>query len=156
MSYCTVTDVQAVNPKRVYDATTTPTLTQLGTFITTIAAEVDTVLQGRGFATPVTAANTTAEFLAFLLALNARGAAAMAEQAMFPESKGMMAVPAAQVLWKQYQEGLKWLKEGPLPAGTVGEALPFSFFEKEGAGEVEPGKDEQAWAKPKFGMNKDF
>src|SRR3989304_10292797 len=109
MSYCTMTDVQGFNPKRTYGASTTPTTTQVTEFIAKIAGEIDTVLQGRGLTTPVTVPTAFAEFLE---QLNAVGAAALAERAMFPEASGLMGTTsAAAAHWKQYQDGLKFLKE---------------------------------------------
>lgn len=155
MSYCTTDDIRTINPKRVYSATSTPTIVQVEGYIDGVAAEIDSILQGRGYTTPVTAGTSSAEFVAFLLALNARGAAALAEQAMFPESRGLMAAPSGPNLWKQYQDGLKYLKEGQLPTGSAGEALPFSFREQHSADSDEPTEDNE-WAKHKFGINKDF
>ncbi len=157
MSYCTITEIQALNPKRTYGALTTPTQTQVETFIDQIGAEIDTILEGRGYTTPVTALSTTTAFYNFIVALCARGASALAEQAMFPEAGGQMSTPAAQILWKQYQEGLKFLREGQLSVGTSGAvaSLPFSFFEKNQAVEDEP-TENYDWQESKFGINKDF
>lgn len=153
MSYCTLTDVQGLNSKRTYGASTTPTTTQATEFISKIAGEIDSVLQGRGLVTPVT---TPDAFVEFLEQLNAVGAAALAERAMFPESQGLMGGVAAGALhWKQYQDGLKWLKEGALPTGTTAEALPFSFFEQNRANGTEP-TEENMWQTHTFGKNKDF
>ncbi len=153
MSYCTITDVRGFNPKRTYSATSTPTQTQVEEFISKIAGEIDTILQGRGFTTPVT---TPTAFVEFLEQTNAVGAAALAERAMFPEAQGLMGnTSAAAVHWKQYQDALKWLREGNLPTGTEAEALPFSFFEKNKATDEEP-SDDPSWVRPKFGKNKEF
>ena len=153
MSYCTTTDVKTLNPTRTYDAASTPTLTQVQAYIDQIAGEVDTVLQGRGLAVPVT---TPAVFVTFLKQLNAFGAAALAERAMFPEAQGMMGGTAASSMhWKQYQDGLKWMKEGSLPTGTSAEPLPFSFFERNIGIDAEP-VDDASWSRPKFGKNKEF
>jgi len=153
MSYCTTADVQTLNPTRTYDAATTPTLTQVQAYVDQIAGEVDTVLQGRGLVVPVAAPSV---FVTFLRQLNAVGAAAMAERAMFPEAQGMMGSTAASAMhWKQYQDGLKYLKEGSLPTGTTAEALPFSFFEQNVGSDTEP-VDDDSWSRPKFGKNKEF
>lgn len=153
MSYCTITDVKGFNPKRTYSATSTPTEAQVTEFIEKIAGEIDTVLQGRGLVTPIV---TPAEFVTFLKQTNAVGAAALAERAQFPEATGLMGTTsAAAVHWKQYQDALKWLKEGALPTGTTAEALPFSFFEEHKAVDTEP-KDDPTWVRPKFGKNKEF
>ena len=154
MSYCTIANVRSLNPKRTYGSTTTPTETQVNEFIANIAGEIDATLQGRGFTTPVT---TPTALVTFLLQLNAVGAAALAERAMFPESQGMEGgTSAGAVHWKQYQDGLKWLREGKLSVGTAAEAaLPFSFFEQNAGVETEP-EETYDWHKPKFGKNKEF
>ena len=153
MSYCTMTDVRGFKHKRTYDATSTPTETQVTEFIEKIAGEIDTILEGRGLSVPVT--ESTA-FVAFLEQLNAVGSAALAERAMFPEASGMMGgVSAASMHWKQYSDGIKWLTTGNLPTGTTAEALPFSFFGQNKANDTEP-KDAPSWVRPKFGKNKEF
>ncbi len=153
MSYCTITEVRGVNAKRTYDTTTTPTQVQVEEFIERIAAEIDVVMGGRGLTVPVT---TPAALVTFLEQLNALGAAAMAEQAMFPESKGQMSVPAGAVLWKRYQDGLAWLKEGSLPSDADdAAAIPFGLFTREEGSSTAP-KETYRWQRPKFGKDKDF
>ena len=153
MSYCILADVQGLNAKRTYSATTTPTIAQVTEFISKIAGEIDVVLQGRGLTTPVL---VPAALVEFLEQLNAVGAAGIAERAMFPDSQGQMGGVAAGALhWQQYQDGLKWLKEGNLPTGTSAESLPFSFFTDHKADESAP-HEEHTWQRPKFGKNKEF
>lgn len=157
MSYCVLADVQALNPTRTYSATTTPNTTQVQGFINDIAGEIETVLQGRGLAVPVT---VPAAFLTFLKQLNAIGAAAMTERAMFPEAQGMLGGTSAGALhWKQYQDGLKFLREGTLPTGAASDSgagnLPFSFFSENVGQETEP-TDDYDWQRPAFGKNKEF
>ena len=152
MAYAAIADVRAVNPKRTYSTTSTPTTTQVEGFITDIAAEMDTVIAGRGIVVPVT---TPAEFLAFVTHLNALGAAALAERAMFPEAAGIGATPSSVVLWKQYQDGLKFLKEGKLPVSMDSSAEPFSFHGEHQTTESEP-SETYPWQRPKFGKNKEF
>lgn len=155
MSYCTTTDIQALNPTRTYSATSKPTLTQVQTYIDQIAGEIDSILKGRGLATPIT---IPAEFVTFLKQLNAVGAAALAERAMFPEAQGMMGSTSASAMhWRQYQDGIKWLKEGQMPSDVDGDgtALPFSFFSDSISRDTEP-KDDYDWQRPKFGKNKEF
>ncbi len=152
MSYCTSADVQAANPKRTYSASTTPTLVEVGEFVSQIAGEIDTVLTGRGLTVPVTA---PAEFVTFLKKLNIVGAIAMCENAMFPEAVGQMSNVAAERFWKQYRDGIKFLEDGQLPSAagsTTG--LPFSFF-TENQGDTEP-EETHEWRKPKFRKNKEF
>lgn len=150
MSYCTTTEVAGLNPKRTYSATSTPSLTQIQEFIDRIAAEIDTVLRGRGLTPPATA---PAELVTYLKQLNTLGAGAMTEQAMFPEATGQMSATSAQVLWRQYRDGLEYLKTGPL-ASTEGAALPFSFASDQSGSTTEP-KD-TTWNRPKFGKEREF
>lgn len=126
MAYAALSDVQAVNPKRTYSATTTPTSTQVTAFLTDIAAEIDTLLTSRGLTVPVTA---PAEFLAHLKHVNAVGAAARAEFAMFPEAAESPAgSPQGDRLWSQYQEYLRALRKDSLPVTLVADLTPASFF----------------------------
>ena len=154
MSYCTLADVKGINSKRTYSATTTPTTAQIEDYIDQIAAEMDTVLEGRGLTVPVT---TPAAFLKFLVHLNALGASSMAEKAMFPETQGLVSTSSAAVLWKQYREGLDYLAAGNLSSEVIGDAtaLPFSFFEQNKDVDTEP-EEAHDWLKPKFGKNREF
>jgi len=114
--YASIDDVKALNPKRTYSATTTPTETQVGTYITLIEGEIDTVLLALGFLGDITA---PAEFITFLRLLNALGAAAMAEQAMFPETSEAGATPHWKALKARYEALLDKLSTGKL--------MPSSF-----------------------------
>lgn len=134
MAYAAITDVQALNAKRTtYSANTTPTAAQVTTFITNIAAEIDSVLAAAKTLTPVTA---PASFVGFLLNLNALGAAALAETAQFPEvpsgAGDQASSPHSQRLWKMYQDGLASLKDGsaidPLSACSSAEALAETYL----------------------------
>lgn len=152
MAYAVISDVRKENPQRTYSDSTKPTTTQVEGFITDIAGEIDTVLAGRGMTVPVT---TPAEFLTYVTHINALGAAALAERAGFPEASGPLATPASVVLWKQYQDGLKYLKEGKLPVSLDGSDVPFSYHEQRQGTEEEPAET-YPWQKPKFGKNKEF
>jgi len=141
VTYCTITDVQALNPKRTYNVSSTPTNTQVEAIIDQVAAEIDTVLMGRSISVPVT---SPSQFVAFLKGLNAHGAAAMAEMGMFPEALGMGATPHGQRLWNIYNKMLDRLRTGDLPAAAqTGD--PRSFFTEH------PDESE-----PKFGKDKVF
>lgn len=156
MVYCTITNIQALNTKRTYSATTTPTTTQVEAFITRIAEEIDAVLAGRNFTVPLTA---PAPLLAYLTHVNALGAAALAEQAMFPETTAPGTSASGVLLWKQYQDALNFLRTGALPTtgstGASGGDLPFSFAEQAKVTETEPAENYE-WQKPKMGKNKEF
>jgi len=156
MAYCTITNIQALNPKRTYGASTTPTTTQVEAFITRIAEEIDAILAGRDFTVPITA---PASLLAYLTHVNALGAAALAEQAMFPETTKPGTSASGANLWKQYQEALAILRTANLPSAGSGGAgagdLPFSFTEQNKDNETEP-TENYDWQKPKFGKNKEF
>ncbi len=149
MAYCTITDLQGVNPKRTYSATSTPTQTQVETHIANIAAEIDTVLLGRGLTVPVT---TPAQLVAFLKQTNAVGAAAMAEFGMFPEASGMGSTPQGQRLWTVYTKALDFLRTGRLPT-AVQTGAPFSFFTENITDEP---TEEYEWRAPKMGKNKEY
>ena len=152
MAYAALADVQAVNPKRTYGASTTPTTTQVTAFIDDIAAEIDSVLSARGLATPVT---EPASFLAHLTHVNAVGAAARAEFAMFPEAAESPAgSPQGDRLWGQYQEYLRALRRDALPVTQVHDDVPASFF-TENAGNTEP-YESIAWREPRVRRSMEF
>jgi hypothetical protein len=141
MAYAALSDIQAVNPKRTYSATSTPTTTQVTAFLSDIAAELDTILTSRGVTVPVTA---PAEFLAHLKHVNAVGAAARAEFAMFPEAQESPAgSPQGDRLWTQYQEYLRALRKDALPVTHESDLTPASFF-TENAGSSCP-EESYAW-----------
>ena len=152
MAYCTITEVRGLNPKRTYSASTNPSTTEVEEFIDRISDEIDVILQGRGFTTPVT---SPTELASYLVHVNAYGAAAIAEQSMFTEPIGPGATPHGTVLWQQYQQALKYLREGQLPVTTGAHPLPFSFHEQNLGNATEPKEDDE-WRNPKFGINKEF
>jgi len=152
MAYAALSDIQAVNPKRTYSATSTPTSTQVTAFLTDIAAEIDVVLASRGLTVPVTA---PAEFLAHLTHVNAVGAAARAEFAMFPEaSESPAGSPQGDRLWSQYQEYLRALRKDALPVTQIADTVPASFF-TENAGSTEP-YESSAWREPRVRRSMEF
>lgn len=117
MAYCTISDVRGLNPKRTYSESTTPTETQVNQYITDIAVEIDNVLQAQGYTIPVTSPEN---FVSHLKLLNTRGAAAMAEIAMFPEStSGPGGTPHGSQLLSLYKDGLKALRNGEIPASMA-------------------------------------
>jgi len=151
MAYCTITEVEALNPQRgAYSASTKPTSTQVEAHIVTISDELDTIIAGRGLTVPVTA---PAEFLSHLKQVNAYGAAALAEMGMFPEAGGLGTSPQGDRLWGIYTRALEFIKTGKLPV-TAQSGDPSSFFE-ENTGDTEP-SDEYEWRRPKFRKNMDF
>jgi len=77
--FCTIDDVKAENPHRVYDATSNPTSTQVTGFITKIASEIRAVIRKHGLdESALVAVQYTADLLN---TINAKGAAYMAERA---------------------------------------------------------------------------
>ena len=125
MSYASLSDVQALNPKRTYDATTTPTSTQVSSLITQVAAEIDMVLASQGYTVPVTA---PASLLTALKYINAYGAGALAEAGMFPEVAGLGETPHWKMLETKYQDWLKSLREGKIPPDLDKSADTISSF----------------------------
>ena len=144
-TYCDITDVRAVNPKRVYSSTSTPTETQVGIYITLISGEIDTILLALGLSGTITA---PAEFITFLRYLNALGAAAMAEQAMFPETSETGATPHWKTLKARYESLLDKL--------AVGKLTPASFIAARLAGCIysDPNTDQENYPDPSFTIDK--
>ena len=142
MSYAAIDDVKRLNPKRLYDLKTTPTLAQVEQMISGISNEIDCILSGRGLSIPVTA---PAEFVARLKLINAQGAAAMAEMAMFPDQ--------GSLLYKQYRDGLESLRSDPLPTAPSSSSQARSFFTEH---PTEEPTEDYSWRKPKIGKDKAF
>lgn len=152
MAYAAIADVRAINPKRTYDASSTPTATQVEGFIDDIAAEIDVILAGRGLTTPIT---EPADFLAHLVHVNAVGAAARAEFAMFPEADESPAgSPQGSRLWGQYQEYLRALRKEPLPTTHEADLEAVSFY-TENAGSSCP-EETYAWREQSFRKGMEF
>jgi hypothetical protein len=158
MAYCVIADVQGLNSQRpTYSATTSPSSSEVGDFMTQIGHEIDSILLGRGLSVPVT---SPASLVGSLKLANAQGAAALAEMAMFPEAGGTPGgSPHGQNLWKMYKDFLDWLKTGELPSAAAtdssGHVGPFSFHSEHEAEETEP-ENTYDWQKPKVRKNKDF
>lgn len=151
MAYCTITDVRALNPKRTYDADSKPTETQVESFIDRIADEIDVVISGHGLSTPVASPQA---FVDHLKQVNAYGAAALAEMAMFPEAAGSPGgSPHGDRLWKMYRAMMAPLARGEFPASLTDGAGPSSFFERHPA--TEP-TESHKWREPKFKKDKEF
>lgn len=154
MAYCDIGDVQAQNPTRGdYSATTKPTSTQVEEFIDQISNTIDSTLAGRGLTVPVT---TPAYFVDRIKLLNAQGAAALAEMAMFPETGGPGFSPHGKQLWDIYQAGIKQLREGQLPEALGGsKAGPRSMQTEESGTETTP-EENYPWLRPKLPKDKEF
>ena len=110
--YCDIGAVQAHNAQRRYSAQTTPSTEQVLSFITSRAAELDVMLLDRGIAVPVTAASPAS--YAWLAAVNAYGAAADAEAAMFPASVERDETPHVTYLRKRWEEMTSALRDGAI------------------------------------------
>lgn len=145
MGYCLLSDVQTLNTKRTYSASTTPTLTQVQTYIDLIASEIDIALTGRGYGVPVA---SPAALVAALKFVNALGAAAMAEQAMFPETVEKGSTPHSTVLEKKYKELLAKLERGDWTASAEGASVGSLY--------TDPATDQENYPEPKFGIDKVF
>jgi len=160
MSYCTITDVQALNSQRdAYSATTNPSLTEVNGFITQIGNELDSLLLARGLTVPVI---TPTEFVGALALANAQGAAALAEMAQFPEAQGTMGgSPHGQQLWAMYEKFKTWLQNPKSTISVVGGVAtgghigPQSFHEQTEANETEP-EETHDWQKPRMRKNMEF
>jgi hypothetical protein len=125
MAYCTITDVQTVNAKRTYSATTTPTTTQVNSLIDFIAADIDGILAAKRYTTPVT--EPTA-FVNWLKWLNALGAAAEAEAAMYPEAVEKGSTPHEANLRQKYEDRLEMLVDGKITPQSIRGEDVSSFY----------------------------
>ena len=113
MAYATLDGVREQDPRAVYDATSSPSATQVEQLLEDVAGEIDTRLAAAGFTVPVTAPESLARTVT---RLNALGAAAMAHMGMFPESVGAgQTSDLGSRLWKMYADGLEALVEAGPP-----------------------------------------
>ncbi|MCK9569882.1 hypothetical protein M0R72_13140 [Candidatus Pacearchaeota archaeon] len=140
MAYCTITDVQALNPKRTYSTTTTPTTTQVTALIDRIASEIDAVLAAKGYTIPVTTPTT---FVTFLKTVNAYGAGALAEAAMFPETSEAGSTPHWKMLQTKYDAWMKLLIDGgaipaSMAADAEGESVGGAYLDGDNKGDAYP------------------
>jgi len=149
--YASQSDVEALNPKQVYGATTSPTATELALLITQISNEIDSVLSAQGYVVPVT---TPAYFKSHLAYLNALGAGALAEGGMFPSTTGMGETSHWSFLLKLYRWGLDKLRSGEVPLD-----LPRSSTSVSAASYATVQTTYDVYPEPKFRMessDKDF
>jgi len=112
MAYCTLDDVQALNPKRKYDTDSSPSVTQVNSLIDTVAIEIDAVLQAQDYTVPVT---TPANLVNFLKAINAYGAAGLSEQGMLPETTEAGSTSHGKWLYDIFKRYMKMLADGKIP-----------------------------------------
>ena len=148
MAYCTLDDVRTINAKRVYDANSKPTSTQVEDMITDIAAELDSILSGRGLEVPVT---TPEHFVKFLKQTNAIGAGAFAEFSAFPEAeKSAGGTTHGTTLRTEYRARIVYLRDGDLPT-SASSPIPRSFFTERGE-EPEP----RSWGGTSFAKSRSF
>jgi len=150
MAYCTLDDVRGLNPRRTYDATTQPTAAQVEAHISSIAAEMDSVLASRGVTTPIT---EPTEFVAWLKLVNAQGAAAIAELGSFPEQMGPGDTGYGYTLWRSYQSNLKLLQAMPLPGSQAEAGGPRSHMTEH---PVELPAEDYPWRKPRLPRDKEY
>lgn len=79
-SYASLADIQALLPQRVFDGTSTPNVTQVLGFISNRSADLDAMLSGKDYVTPIDVAVSPSAY-AWCLACVGYGAAADAEAA---------------------------------------------------------------------------
>lgn len=129
MSYTTASSVQALMARLhlnvAFSTGTTPTLAQVNTMITDIAAEIDVHLASKGYTVPIT---TPAYLLTWAGDLNSWGAAAIALKAYAPEQtqvqNGGPVIPAYAFYEKKYQDALKLIDSGELTIAAAEAASP--------------------------------
>jgi hypothetical protein len=112
--------VEGINAHMIggYTASTTPSSTQVATFLAQGASMIDTTLQRAGYAVPVLASATC--YLA-VVRLNDLFAAACAEQAVNISDAMPGQTTRSDKLWKAYEQELTYLLDGDLT--TVGVPL---------------------------------
>jgi hypothetical protein len=100
--YVSASLVYARDSGRTYSATSQPNDAQVDGFIIQTAAEIDAILAGRGFLTPVASAATSV--MAFLEHGNALGAQGLIEHSA-PNGQGK--VDMAVKLWESFKKTLE-------------------------------------------------
>lgn len=149
-AYASLANVQALLAKWPISATSKPTQTEVESFISSIAAEIDIVLAAAGVNVPVA---TPATFLVWLTQVNAYGAAALASAAMFPADAGTgpAGTPLSPTLRRFYESGLAALKDGsgiPPDAPRTSSGVMMSTYLTENPDvEVEDGAIAEPWFK---------
>ena len=105
--------VEGINAHMVggYTATTTPTSTQVATFLTQGAAMLDAAIAKAGYTTPVAA---TVACYQIIVRLNDLYAAASAEQSVNISTAGPGEETRSEKLWKQYRAELTDFLAGDL------------------------------------------
>jgi hypothetical protein len=161
MSYASLADVQALNPARIYTASSQPASAHVAVYLDNRAAELDMILIEKGYSLPVP--TTASSALLFLRKVNAQGAWADVE-------KGAPSSPLRDEAQKAYDDALKMLKaantvldipkdqtraspRGPgltTPNGVV--ATTFDPY----AGELYGGANQQDTGAPFFARNMTF
>jgi hypothetical protein len=101
MAYASLSDVQAMEPARVYGASTTPATSQVGLYLDNRAAEIDSILLEKGYSLPVP--TTASSALLLLRKVNAQGAWA-------DVSAGAPGSPFREASDAAYQSALAMLK----------------------------------------------
>ncbi len=114
-SYATLADVKS----RVgaigaaWGATSTPSDSQITTFLQNVADELNGVIEGHGLAVPLAGSDAAKA----LVGINADGAALLAIEAAFSDEDGPNAPPKLyERINKRYSESYKLLISGKLPA----------------------------------------
>ena len=120
MGYCKVSDVQTLNIGRSYTATSSPSSGQVSNYIEHVASLIDGRLYALGFTTPVDSSYTASYNI--LKTINALGAAAMAEEALFL-GKEPSESSRAELHWKRYEEEMQRIEKNPniLSVSTISE-----------------------------------
>lgn len=131
MAYATIDDVLFELGKHAPALTATSKPSQAdvtGKILPDVAGAIDAILSARGLVVPVAAPPS---FLERLRALNAIGAAARVDAALFPQAGGPASTSFATWLKELYDDGIVSLRDGEgIPDGlaSAGTSLPTSFW----------------------------
>lgn len=115
MAYGTTAGVEAHLPALgTIDGSSTPTSTQVTTWLENGSAQIDAALAGAGYSTPVLDASPTEDLYGLLAGLNDLYAAALAARARGLSSLTGKDETKSETLMRDYRNGLKDLLAGDL------------------------------------------
>jgi len=126
MGYCEIGDVKSLNPSRVYDEDSKPTLDQVVGFIENVSSEINLVISSLGYTTPITAPQ---DLLNYIKLVSSYKVAFLAEEASLSVSK--KSSEHVKVLKELYAMGIKFIKEnnaifGDLPRVRYGDLTSYA------------------------------
>lgn len=126
-AYCALTDVEARLRGAALGASTTPTSTEATNVMADVYAEINAAIASHGITTPIT---TPAGFLAWLVAVNADGAASIVAAVRYADADGVNSDNGASLLRERFDAAMARLWDGsaiPSDLSVSSAALPSSY-----------------------------